>query len=556
MKRFLKYGVAFLVFSLITIFILVNRFLEPVLRERLHTLIIQGSDSLYTYRLGRLNASFFGGSVEVENLHIQVDSNRFRALQATNALPALTLQLDLQRGHIRGIGILPLVFQKRIVIREILSREANVRLSRHLRTGERAIGASGPVPLWKALQPGISSISIGRIHLDGIKMLYRNADTSESVKLQFDRCVARINDVKVDSLSSSDTARIGFASDISLLFNDLKFRTPDSSYKLKAETIAYSSTGKTLEVTAFKIQPTREDTASFYAHTGRQATMYRAEFSRARFTGFSLDRFIHSNIIVADSIIFEKPELDLYNDRTLPGVFDSKVGKFPHQILLRANSRIRVKHFLIDSMHLRYAEKARKTLEEGAIELKNIRVNASNVTNDPEWIRKDPLCRAEAQGMILGSSPLKASFTFYLDSANGRFDAQGQVQQVSAAQLNAVSEPLANVQIRSLALQRLDFRMTGEDFSVTGRVGMVYRDLSVVLRKRDEETGEVETKKLLTKLLNKFVLYPSNPGPDGNVRVSESYRVARLSTTPFFGLVWKTIFTGMQNVMMKSGRYE
>ena len=65
---------------LLTLFILllffVNRFIEPILKDRLHTLIIQGSDSLYTYTLGKLNANFYGGNVEVENLQVKVDSTR------------------------------------------------------------------------------------------------------------------------------------------------------------------------------------------------------------------------------------------------------------------------------------------------------------------------------------------------------------------------------------------------------------------------------------------------------------------------------------------------
>jgi len=32
--------------------------------------------------------------------------------------------------------------------------------------------------------------------------------------------------------------------------------------------------------------------------------------------------------------------------------------------------------------------------------------------------------------------------------------------------------------------------------------------------------------------------------------------VLRLTDKAFFGLLWQTIFAGMQNIMMKSGRYQ
>src|SRR5437868_10887964 len=108
-KFFLVAGGVF-IFLLAAFLIFVNRFLEPMLKDRLHTLIVQGSDSLYTYTLGKLNADFFGGDVEVENLQIRIDSNRYEYLKERNALPSLTMQLSLGRGHIKGVGIFALLF--------------------------------------------------------------------------------------------------------------------------------------------------------------------------------------------------------------------------------------------------------------------------------------------------------------------------------------------------------------------------------------------------------------------------------------------------------------
>lgn len=59
----------------------------------------------------------------------------------------------------------------------------------------------------------------------------------------------------------------------------------------------------------------------------------------------------------------------------------------------------------------------------------------------------------------------------------------------------------------------------------------------------------------LTKLINKFTIYPSNPGENGE-RIANNIIYARTSTKGFFGVIWKTIFAGMQNIMLKSGRYQ
>ncbi|HWI93692.1 MAG TPA: hypothetical protein VNT20_20565 [Flavisolibacter sp.] len=543
-------GILFALFILLLFF--VNRFIEPILKDRLHTLIIQGSDSLYTYTLGRLNANFYGGNVEVENLQVKVDSTRYEYLKRRNALPSLTMQLSLQRGRVKGVGIIDLLFGKKIRIEEIMSKQANVVLSRHIRKGDID---DEKLPVWKAIQPKIKSIYVGKIKLDGIKLLYKNADTSEAVKLQFDRCDADFNDILIDSAASVDTTRIGFIKDISMKFNDLKYRTSDSTYKMKAKWIKYSSKERTLEIDSFKLQPTL-DRKDFYEAANRQTSLYNIEFTKVRFVNTRLDHFIHNNVIDADSVVFEKPDVKVYTDKSLPPDFESKIGKFPHQQLLKAGTTIDVKHISFKDASFELTEKDGKTNQEGTLNFAHVNFAAHNITNETSHIKKNPVCSVNFSGTIFNSSPVALNLKLYLDSTNGRFDASGSVKNVSSSQLNEVAVPLANVQINSCNIHDLEFNVSGEDYSATANVRMRYNNLSITLRKTDEETGETKTKKFLTKILNRFVIWPDNPGNDGIERTAQNTRVARLTTQSFFGLIWKTIFAGMQDVMMKSGRYQ
>jgi hypothetical protein len=160
------------------------------------------------------------------------------------------------------------------------------------------------------------------------------------------------------------------------------------------------------------------------------------------------------------------------------------------------------------------------------------------------------------KGSILGKSPIDLNFIFYLDSANGRFDAKGTIKNISAAQLNNLAEPLANTRLQSFNMHQLQFDLTGDDYGAKASVSMRYDNLYVVLQKKDKETGEVSTKKFITKIVNKYTLRDSNPGPDGQERKATAVVRSRLTSQAFFGLVWQTIFTGMQQVMMNTGRIE
>lgn len=547
------YGGIFLVFVVVFLALVAERFVEPLLKERLHTLIVKGSDSLYHYSLGDLDASFLGGNVEVENLHISLDTNRYNKLAARNALPALTMELEMASGHIKGLAVFSLLFGKKVFLDEIMTRNADIKLLRHVKKED---SLERTEPFWKAIQPDIKKIDIKRINLDGVKLLYRNADTAESAKIQFDTCYAVFEDIRVDSLAYFDTSRIAFTKNISLKFRDLKYRSHDSTFKLKADQINYSSRDKSFEVIDFKMQPTWKEKEDFYRVVNSQQSMKVIEFERVLFSNFRMEKYFHNNIFVADSVLVEDPVIDIYTDKTYPPIIESKIGNYPHQHLLRAGSTIMIKGIRIVNAKLDYSEKGEKTSQEGKLTLDQMNITVSNVTNDSFLIRHNNKCIVKAEGKILGSSPIAANFTFYLDSSNGRFDMAGKISNVSATQLNALAVPLANTQLQSFNMRELDFFISGEDFGSAGRVGMLYDNLFVIFRKKDEATGVNETKKFLTKVINKYTLKDSNPGPDGVVRTSQNIKRARVSSQSFFALIWKTIFTGMQDVMMNSGRID
>jgi hypothetical protein len=543
---------AIVLFSLFTIFIiLADRLIEPILKDKLHTLIIQGSDSLYSYKLGRLSTSLLGGKVEVENLQITIDSNRYAQLEQKRALPSLTMQLNLGRGYIQGVGIISLLFGRKVIVEEILSKDAQIKLSRHIHQIQKVTESK---PLWMAIRPKIESIDIKTIRLVGIKMSYKNADTSESVKLKFDRCDAVFKNIRVDSLAAVDTTRIGFTKSINLKFNDLKFRTDDSTYKMKAQEITYSSEKRILEVDSFKLQPTLDKDA-FYKNASQQQNIYKVEIDEVRFVNTRLDHFIYNNVIDADSVVFETPRVAIYNDRSLPVNYTSKIGRYPQQELLNASSTVIIRNLSVQSATFSYTEKNPRTQMEGVLSIDNLNIAAHNITNDLNKIKNDPLLTANVQGKILGTSPVTASFNFRLDSTNGSYEATGNILKASASELNKLSVPLADIQLNSFDLQFLEFKIKGSDYGATGDVKMQYNNLFLTIKKTDTTTGVTQTKKFLTKVLNKFVLWPENP-MNGSERYAIGKKVSRLTTESFFGLLWKTIFGGMQDIMMKAGRYE
>ncbi|HVF97456.1 MAG TPA: hypothetical protein VM871_09055 [Flavisolibacter sp.] len=549
LKKIGAIAAAVLLLFFAAVVVLANYYVEPVLRKRLHTLIIDGSDSLYRYKLGGLKTNLFGGNITVSNFELSIDSNRFAQLQRINSLPAMVVQVKVNEASIKGIGLLALLFSKKILVKEIATKEANVTLLRNYTKEDSSTEVTkNKEPLWKTLRSKIADIQVDRIRLDGIKLLYKNTEGIDAAKLQFDRCDALFEDLRIDSVAIADTARIGYVKDFSFKLNDLKFRTPDSAYKLKAEWITYNSANNLLVVDSFKLQPTLDKAERV---DSLRKSWYTVTFDRVSFNGLRLDRYLRHNRAEADSVVFQKPFLSVYQDKRGEKSYRSKIGHYPHQQLLNASAILNIKKFNAHGMQVEVIEKNAETGQEGGFKLEDLEIGVSNVINDPALIRQNPVCTAQAAGKIIGS-PIQASFRFYLDSAEGRFDATGSLKNVDASQINPLSSALANVEVPSAQIESIGFFVRGSDYDATSNVQMRYSNLSVVFLKRDKETGENSTRGFLTKLLNKYAIYTANPS-SGAERRADGVKVARLTTQTFFGVIWQAVFAGMQNIILKTG---
>jgi hypothetical protein len=307
-----------------------------------------------------------------------------------------------------------------------------------------------------------------------------------------------------------------------------------------------------IEVDSFKLQPTlqKED---YYKTTGLSNSLYYIEFDKIRMTNVDLARLFHNDALIADSFLVDKPRLSIYLDKTQERVFMVRTGSFPHQRLRNAATTINIKHIILTGAKIEYTEKNLLTRQEGKLLLHPVNMHIQNATNDHFVIKANPLCTVSADAKILGGSPLQMGMTFYLDSANASFNVKGNIKNVTAAQLNQLSVPLANIYLPSLQLHELDFFIKGDEWTTWTDVHMRYSNLALVMRSINEQ-GVNETKGFLTKLLNRYVIHTSNPGPEGIERSAKNVRFMRLMTQAFFGVIWKSLFGGMQGVMLKSGK--
>ena len=534
----------------ITVQIFIDRWLEPVIRKRLETLIIPGSDSLYNFQLDSIRVNFWSGSVELQNLHVKVDSLHYAQREKAGNLPALTAEINLSKGSINNIRLLQLVFNKKISIGTILSKNTNITISRHFKKSKQKIGNTMNEPLWKLLQPDISSIKIDRILLNDINLNYSNADSATAFHWKFEHCSATIDNIRIDSAATADTSRMLFTKDIAIVFNNIKMQMPDALYSIESKQLHYSSEKRTLTAEDFKLQTVLNRQAT-YRKIGYDKDLFSLDFPKLNLIDFQLPLWINKNILSIGTLEFSKPVVHVYKDRTMKTDTRSKFGKYPHQLLANAPFTIYVGQIKVNDALLTYTEKNQKTATEGKLIFQRLDGTIKNITNDHEQIKRNPRCVVDIQGIFMNRSPLHAMFTFYLDETDkGTFETVTDMERINATELNPITTALAQTAVKSFDIKKLHYSIKGNEKAGVGNLKLLYNNLAVELQKQDEKGDKMKGRKFLSFIVNKLVVYPDNPMKDEE-RKAMGIRVERIRYKSFFNLVWKTLFASVKEITIR-----
>jgi hypothetical protein len=174
-------------------------------------------------------------------------------------------------------------------------------------------------------------------------------------------------------------------------------------------------------------------------------------------------------------------------------------------------------------------------------------ISISNFSNRKKDLQANPACVVSLRAQFLDAIPFNITLRLYPGHDKGKFSASGNLGSASALVLNQLVKPLGLANIESGQLNGCSFDINGNDYGSNGTVRFLYNNLKVKLLQKDVATGEYKSKKFASLLANAALR-------DGNPRKNKPVRVAQVNykRNPykgFFNLVWKSIFTGIQETV-------
>jgi len=518
---------------------------RPILTDRIKTLLYKSTDSLYTISFTKVSTNVFTGNATLQNVKIIPDTNRFKQLIALKRAPNNLYTVSLKKLVVRRFHPLTLYREKKLQLEEIIFDKPEVTMvNQQFAFNE----GRAPRPIkspYDIISKNLKEFSIKSIRFKDVSFKYINKNVPNSVPFSIDDLNITLTDLLVDSTSAEDPSRFYLIKDIVINLNNYAYHTPDKMYDIQLDKLDFRATTGKLRINSFALVPLHDE-MNFGKVAGFAKERFNIKMSDIMLNGIDLPLYISKQELWAKEMAITNGFVSVFNHNGLPKKHqESKIGKFPHQLLQLVNAPILVQKIQLKDISVNYAVYNNESNQKGQIAFEHTSGIIKNATNLDKIKAINPIMEVNLNTYLFGQGKLDVNFIFDLTAKDGAFSYNGVLHNFNARVLNQITKPLGLVRINRGSVDKLKFNFKANDLGAKGTVAFSYYDLSVALMKNDPEKDHLVTRGFLSFLANALIIKSENPGPDGKL-VPVTVNYSRPANTSFFNMIWKSLFTGIK----------
>jgi hypothetical protein len=197
--------------------------------------------------------------------------------------------------------------------------------------------------------------------------------------------------------------------------------------------------------------------------------------------------------------------------------------RLPHEFVLKSPKFIKIDTISIINSYFSNEVLEKNAKEPGFIELTKIKGNIYNLTNSTKAIEKDEHTSFLANAYFMDKSLLTASFHFPLNSKNGEYYYEGELDTFNVQELNPLLENSFFVSVVSGTINSLNFDIVANDQDAEGELQMNYKNLKIDLLNKKKTDSLVIDKRGLFSMVANSVIRNNNPNIGGFFKKGKVY---------------------------------
>lgn len=517
---------------------------KRIIRDKLETAIHNKSGGLYTIKYETLELDEISGNLSVTNLTLTYDSLKYESLRQQDKAPPILLKIHVPAIIVAGVKTPQALIDKEIIGKKLEIRNPTIEIIYTMEGKDSARNVPAK-EVYEQILGDLNEVSVDSVSVTGAHIITRNLKRKRSL-VELTGVSVDLISIQIDSAASADTSRLLFAKQAVIACESLTWSSASKPYKYTIKKLLLNSATHGAYVKSFSVDP----------QLGEDAFVKSLPAQDDRFD-FSVQDIVIKNLnfhqlvaeaVTADSLLIGSASFKIYRDLNIERDKKNRVGTYPHQVLAKIPIPISVKKILLGNTFLEYKERNNITGQAGKVQFANVQAVISNLTNRKGLTGKNNIMTVDINSRFLGKSPFRATWLFYLQNPNGRFDVKGQLGSLDAKTLNQLIEPMGPARMEEGTIKSVHFDFKGTDYEMNGTVRLLYDDLKVALLEKDKDEKEMNKKKLTSFVANLLI---KNSNPSGKNNEPRVVRVTypRDPNRSIFNLSWKALFKGLKETV-------
>lgn len=510
--------------------------LRPMFIARIQQLVKDGSKGLYGISIDSVDVDVLQSRVILRHVQLWHNGEVLKTLDSMKEAPDDVFNIAFDSLTIEGINMINVIRGNKIDLKEVSIIKPTIEIFRKKRPYNRNVDS---LTLYDRVMKNMERIAIGKVSVQRGKLVSYD---EVGDKKTFDNITIRLNDILVDSSTEKARDRFLFAKHASFSLDNYEVRTKDDAYIVRIGSLNVTAPEKKMTIRDLSLRSrySRKEFQQRLTHQKEQYNLFTPYIALQNIDWWAL---MNDDLFVADELMISGGTLNIYLDRSLPRP-KSKMGNFPHQLIMKLPFKIDVARAIVERFDLTYQEYNPKSSETGSIKFNDIKLNLSGITNLPAQRKK------KKQTVVTGSAlfkniPVKAKLAFDLQNyKSGRFSASFSTGGFEGKLVNDISHPLGLIKLEKGHINKLEVSMQGDEQKAKGKVLMLYNDLKISIYESEKNKEELDKRKFLGFIVNSFVVKNNNPFKNNPPR-SPDAESNRNPQTGFFNLVWKTTLNGI-----------
>ena len=511
--------------------------LRPLFIAKIQQLVKDGSKGLYHIEIDSMDVDLLQSQVILRKVNLRHNNTVLRALDSLQQTPDAVFNASFDSLRIEGINLDDVVNGKSIDLQEIYVHKPTIEIYHQVKSSSRSVDS---VTLYDRLMKNMERIAIGRVTIHQGQVV--NHTKKENKRTVFDDIAISLNNILIDSSTEHATDRFLFAKEATISLDNYEMKSNDDDYITKIGSLKITAPEKKIRLTnvSFRSRYSRKEFQKGLTHQKEQY-----DFSTPSVTIHNINwwTLMHDSVFVADELTLSGGQLKIFLDRSLPRP-KSKMGKFPHQLIMKLPFKIDVNRARIEKFRLRYEEFNPKTDDTGLVQFDDIDLAISGISNRLQERRRKSEINVTGSALF-ANVPVKAKFHFdLLNHKSGRFSASFSAGEFEANVVNKISQPLGLMKFEKGRINKLDVTMSGDEKKAKGTVLLLYNDFKISIYEPEKNKEGFDKKSFLGFIVNSFVVKNNNPSGNKPPR-NPTVDFTRNPQTGFFNLVWKTTLSGI-----------